>query len=835
MLFPNNNKSVVKKLTNRTLKYNKIRNIMVIIAIALTTTLFTTLFTVSMGIVNTMQMQTMRQSGGSAQGSLKYLKEEEFNKLKNHPSIKQIEYSIMVGMAENSELFKHHTEVRFATDGEARMNFSYPTKGNMPKKEDELATDTLILDLLGIPKEIGKSLTIEYSINGEKFAKKFILSGYWEHDEVSPASMVYVSKDFTDNIFKDFKPDIKDKNMGTGLIFADIMFKNSFDLYNKMQKIITESGYSIEEKASNYIDYGVNWAYMSTNFKLDASSILAIAAIGGLIILTGYLIIYNIFQISVFKDIRFYGLLKTIGTTSKQIRKIINKQAIVLSTIGIPIGLIAGFILGVILLPIIFKVTTAEKTSLSFNPLIFIGAAFFSYITVVISSRKPGKIAANVSPIEAVRYTGEVSNNNKAIKNSNRGGKIYRMALSNLTRNKKKTIIVIISMSLSLILLNSVFTVSNGFDMDKYLSNFLSTDFVIGHANYFNDKRFNSAADEVSQKMIDKVKEQEGFQEGGKIFYNLEEIRTVRNNQENVLQLYGMEEFPLSQLNIVEGTLDLEKLKTDNYIIEGVRDEDNGDIIWDSSKYHIGDKVTLRLGDGSEKNYEVMAKAVVKNTFHVRYYLSNYATNADALTTSADTMYLPAEAFGKIVKKPVAMSYIFNADKEHTQNIDKFLKEYTNKLEQTMNYESKNLFVGQFKDLQNIFLTVGGALTFVIGIIGLLNFINSILTSILARRREFAMLQSIGMTDKQLSRLLMYEGFFYALWTTIIILILGSIFSLTVIRGVVGGLWFYSYRFVILPLLIAAPLLILISVVIPFVIYKYSNKQSIVERLRESE
>jgi putative ABC transport system permease protein len=475
-------------------------------------------------------------------------------------------------------------------------------------------------------------------------------------------------------------------------------------------------------------------------------------------------------------------------------------------------------------LPIVFKVTTAEKASISFSPLIFIGAAIFSYITVFISSRKPGKIAANVSPIEAVRYTGEVSSNKKAIKNSNRGGKIYRMAISNLTRNKKKTVIVIISMSLSLILLNSVFTIANGFDMDKFTSKFISTDFVIGHANYFNNNHFRSEDDEVSQKMINKVKEQEGFIDGGKIFYNTEPLTTLQNGVKKTLQLFGVEDFPLSKLTIVEGTLDLEKFKAGDYIIEGVKEEDNGDIRWESSKYSIGDKVTLKLEDGSEKNYEVMAKAVIKKTFHVRSYIGG-----------ADTMYLPAEAFTKIVKEPVAMNYVFNADKQQTQDIEKFLKEYTTKVEQTMNYESKKIFTDQFKELKNMFLTVGGALTFIIGIIGLLNFVNSILTSILARRREFAMLQSIGMTDKQLCRLLMYEGFFYALWTTGIMLALGAIFSLTVIRGVVGQLWFYSYKFVILPLLIAAPILILISIIIPFVIYKYSHKQSIVERLRESE
>ncbi|WP_052306559.1 ABC transporter permease [Clostridium botulinum] len=829
MIFKNNNKAIIKKLTNRTLKYNKIRNIMAVIAIVLTTTLFTALFTISTGIVNTVQEQTMRQSGGSAHGTLKYLKNDEFNKLRSNPNIKQIEYSKMVGMAENRELLKHHTEIRFATDEDAKMNFSYPTKGTMPRKINELATDTMVLDLLGISKEIGKSITINYSINNKKFSRKFVLVGYWEHDKVSPASMIYVSKKFTDDIFKNFNTDIKNKNIGTGLIFADIMFKNSFNLERKMQKVITESGYSVEKNDNNYIAYGVNWAYMSTNFKLDLVSILSITAIIVLIIFTGYLIIYNIFQISIFKDIRFYGLLKTIGTTSKQIKKIIRKQAFLLSTIGIPIGLIIGFILGAIFLPMIFRANNNEKAYVSFSPMIFIGATLFSYVTVFISSIKPAKIAGNVSPIEAVRYTGAISNNERTIKNSSRGGKIYRMALSNITRNKKKTCIVIISMSLSLILLNSVFTLSKGFDMDKYISKFLSTDFVIGHANYFNKNHFKSKVDEVSPKMIEKVEYKKGFTQGGKIYYNLQNISIIQNSVENLLQLYGMEDFPLSQLNIVEGKLDLKKFKSDNYIIEGVRSNDNGDIQWEKSKYNIGDKVTLKFQDGTRKSYKVMAKAELKNTFDVRYSVCT------SNNVSADTMYLPSNEFNKIVKDPVIMSYIFNVDKNYIKNIEGFLKEYSSKVEPLMNYESKNLFVSQFKDMQNMVLTIGGALSFIIGTIGILNFINSILTSIISRRREFAMLQSVGMTDRQLYKLVMYEGFFYAFFTIVIGLVMGSIFSCVVIKKVMERLWFCSYKFVILPLLIASPLLIVISLVIPFIIYRYSNNQTIVERLQELE
>ena len=230
------------------------------------------------------------------------------------------------------------------------------------------------------------------------------------------------------------------------------------------------------------------------------------------------------------------------------------------------------------------------------------------------------------------------------------------------------------------------------------------------------------------------------------------------------------------------------------------------------------------MDDGVQKEYEVLAKAEITNGFSVRYY------NKDAFA-----MYLPASEFVGLVKKPVTMSYILNVEEQHTEAVESFLEHYTKNTEPTMDFESKKGYVDEFKKLQTMFILVGGILSLIIGMIGMLNFINSILTGIIARRREFAMLQSIGMTGRQLCKLLMLEGLFYALGTILITFLVGTVFSYVVIQAVASNLWFFSYRFIILPLLIASPLLILTSVVIPFVAYKGTNRQTIVERLRETE
>lgn len=826
--FKNNNGVVINRLTIKIMKANKLRNIFAVVAIVLTTLLFTSLFTIGIGIKESLEKEIMRQSGGSAHGTFKYLNEEELNKIKVHPLIKDFGYSIMVSNGENKEFLKHHTEVRYATDKEAEMYFCYPTTGKMPQKENEVVTSTKVLDLLGIPHEIGKIIKLDYSVQGQKRSKELVLSGFYESDKASQFSMIWVSKPFIDKELAGIE--LKNKNFtsqDSGYINLDVMFRNSIYIEENLDKVLKDSGYSSEEGAQNYIPTGVNWAYMSTDS--NSEMILPILAISLLIILTGYLIIYNIFQISVIKDIRDYGLLKTIGTTPRQIKKIIRNQAFLLSFIGIPIGLVLGFVIGNLLMPSIMNTSNLKKAYISFNPIIFIGAALFSLITVYISCKKPGKIAASVSPVEAVKYTEILMKTGKKIRKSIDGTKVYKMALYNIQRNRKKTIIVILSMSLSLILLNSVYTFINSFSMDKVVSKSFVSDFLVGHANYFNvAKQFYTNTDVVSESLINNIRDLNYYKDGGRIYYSIDEDSISNNNETRNIQLYGADDFPISQMEVLEGNIDKEKLKSGNYIFEAIQPDDNGKFHMEKAKYDVGQKVSLNFGDGNAKQYEVMAKVGVKHSMTVRYSCSE----DDEFYPQ---MILPSNEFCKMVKEPLTMTYMYNVDKESLGEAEEFIKNYTDNVEPEMSYESKKIYIDGFNGLKNMFMLVGGALSIVVGVIGVVNFINSILTSIISRQREFAMLQSIGMTTKQLKNMLSFEGVFYAGATILVSFILGSIISLEVVSAIAKQIWFCKYNFVIFPLVISAPILLLFGVIIPLIAYKSSNKKSVVERLRESE
>ena len=183
------------------------------------------------------------------------------------------------------------------------------------------------------------------------------------------------------------------------------------------------------------------------------------------------------FQISVTNDIRFYGLLKTIGTTPRQLRRIIRQQALTLSLAGIPLGLVLGWLIGGQLTPAIVSQLNGVVPMTSVSPVIFIGAALFSLVTVLLSCRKPGRIAGKVSPIEAVRYT-EGSGIKRKTKKGRRGVSLLSMAWANLGRSRGKTAVTVTSLSLAVVLLTVTVNFTNGFDMDKYVSHFASSDFI---------------------------------------------------------------------------------------------------------------------------------------------------------------------------------------------------------------------------------------------------------------------------------------------------------------------------------------------------------------------
>ena len=215
---------------------------------------------------------------------------------------------------------------------------------------------------------------------------------------------------------------------------------------------------------------------------ISSESILFAVVFVLMFVLCGYLLIYNIFDISVMQDVRQYGLLRMIGTSTRQIKSIVNRQAVWLTLIGLPIGLIAGFFAGRALLPVVMRIFSYEYSTASLqasaSPMLFVIAALFTILTVFISTRKPAKKASKVSPMEAIRYTEQDDYKKKTVTRIS-GAKLSHMAFSNLGRNRRRCVFIVVSMLLCIVLFNSIIIVTQSMDEEKWITRTTKTDFTV--------------------------------------------------------------------------------------------------------------------------------------------------------------------------------------------------------------------------------------------------------------------------------------------------------------------------------------------------------------------
>lgn len=881
------NQRVIAKLSKRSLKASRVRNSIAVCAIALTAMLFTALFTIAGTMVYSFQQATFRQVGGDAHGTFKYLTRQQKEILEKDPLIKKSGARRILGMAGGEAFRKMHAELSYMDPVCVEAYFCTPAHGRTPKEgTKEIACDTRFLECLGIQPEIGAEVTVTYAAqNGSQpdpgampeKTDTFTLCGWWEFDPAGQASMAILPESYVEAVQAEY-----------GIAQSwdlNVYLESSMRIGEDLEQILQHNGYQTDDRnAAHYIAVGVNWAYLGAQASAHADPQMIVMVLGMslLIVCTGYLIIYNIFLISVSGDIRFYGLLKTIGTTGRQIRRMIRRQALLLSAFGIPVGLFAGWLSGREVASLIMAPMSAKKAYYITEPWFFLAAGIFTVITVLLSCAKPGRIAAKVSPVEAVRYT-DTTLMKKKRKKGTSGAKPFRMAWSNLARNRKKTVLVVISMMLAVVLLQMTYVITNGFDMDKYLQHFVVSDFILGNADYFNSNRNLAGKQPVLPKEdIRNVQESGNITAGGCIYGHLggisqfaaqevyrayyngvsdedleamlaAEERDAKGNVPVPAKLYGMEAYPLSQLKVLDGDLAAVCDPEKNAVAAVYMDDDYGNPIESSNWAKVGDKVTMRYVykweyidektgasipesevmdyteavtakevDYQDITYEVAACVAIKGSMSYRYY-------------GAQEFVLHADVFQKDSKTSDVMIYLFDTTKESNAKMQQYLEHYTQEINPDLDYESKQSYAGNFENYRNVYLLTGSALSLIVGLIGILNYLNAVLTSIYARCREFAMLQAVGMTGRQLKTMLIYEGLLYGALAVIAAFVLGIVLGPFEER-VFGSLaWFFTYRYSPLPVLAVLPVFGLFGVVLPLASYRHVEKKTVVERLRESE
>lgn len=838
-------------LSQRLFHKNKGRNLVAILAILMTTMMFTTLFTLAQSMSENLVEMTFRQTGYDAQASFKSIQDEQVEKLAAHPQVKEVGESIVLGLAENEKLAGKQVEIRWANNSYASHSFSKPTTGRLPQDANEAALDTVTLKRLGITPKIGEKVTLKWRKNlsdpkAETISKTFTLCGFWEGNESVYANMAWVSKSYVEEMAAGTET-TQGQLLGTHM--AQVTLHSARNIEKTMEQILSDTGLT-------ELEYHVNLAYSPEMGATALQETLPMYLGMILVFVAGYLIIYNIFQISVTADVQLYGKLKTLGMTTKQIKKLIYGQSNRLCLIGIPAGLVLGWGLGLVLVPAFTGILGGES-GVSVNPVIFLGSAVFAWLTVLISCLRPARLAGKVSPIEALRMS-DADGKSKKTKRKKESASLYSMAWANLGRNKKRTITVVCSLTLGLVLLSCFYAKNVAFDMEKYLADLTIADFELSDAtseDYIGG--YNPKGDTLNAALVKAMEAFEGVEAIGHQYsaqfnWKMDE-QTVKNLQgfytEEMLSDWstydptGVKEFHKAvdtrEMSAVAFGLDgiaLQAVTQDACIMEGAFDEK----AYASGKYVLAVGPAIEQGEeypclptpsvGSNVElageiYEVMA------VVHPLMPVDDGASETGAPNSMEMHFILPADTFQTQWPENTLRRLFVNVEDTHMEEMQEWLDDYSDHEDSSLPVSSRKVMAEQYEKETRSSAVMGNAISIIIALVGVLNFVNSMVTAIVSRRREFAMIQSVGMTKKQICQMLIYEGLSYAGITLALSYLISALAVGVGIRAMVAG-GFTTFHFTLLPLVICTPILLVFAVLIPYLCFKNLEKQSIVERLR---
>lgn len=871
ILFGNNNTEVIKRLSKRYFKKNRIRNLAAILAIMLTAFLFTSITSLVFSMSSSIQLSMQMQKGSKADGDIRYLTEEQYQELQNSDFIKEAGCRRFVGFASNAS--GHMVEINYADPVQQELTFCTPTHGKAPKKANEIATTDRALEALGVKAKVGETVPVEFTLRGKTYQYEMVVSGWWEAANDTGSLMIISEQFLKDNPDLFINTYAKDREIA-GTYMADVVLKDNRHIQKQLQEFALSVGGEPEQmNADNYIACSQNQV---GNAMLQPGMMMSAIVFVLLFVVSGYLLIYNIFDISVMQDVRQYGLLRTIGTSTRQIKKIVNRQAIWLTLIGLPLGLIFGFLVSKMLLPVVMKFFQANSLNamkVSVSPLIFLIAAVFTIFTVIISTRKPAKKAAKISPLEAIRYTGQENKKTKKTKRTH-GAKLSYMAFSNLGRNKRRSVFIVLSMLLCIVLFNSIIVITQSMDEEKWISRSTKTDFTVYNSVAVNGvSPFQYRENGLPASVVDLINQQQGVEKERILYRNtrddsdvtvdykfddlvcvheeMEEdsisksyedgsfLRVVPGTEDGYFgNVFGVSEAFWEDITIYEGENNLdalkEKMESGDYVIVGtIIDRLTGEAEEETQlqqQLQVGDSITFSKDGKEEKTCTILAKAMVVATEYETYAGANGATYIGG---DAPFLYMSDTKFKELYEEPTIFSYSFNAGQGQKENLEGFLADFTGE-NTSVAYTSTKLLQEQLASNRNIVLLVGGMIGVILAFAGLINFTNMMVTNIITRRHEFAAMQSIGMTNRQLRRLIMDEGLYYAAGADVIGGLLAAILGTTVLKNVLNSpsMWYFTLRFTLVPALFIAVIYLILAAVIPVVVLHFFNKGSVVERLR---
>ncbi|WP_373165753.1 ABC transporter permease [Agathobaculum sp. Marseille-P7918] len=829
--FENDTSAVIQKLTRRSLKANKRRNFFLVMAIMLTTLLIGSVFSVGMSLVESVKMEQIHLAGTMAHAAVGHPTASQIEQLHNLDYVKAVGTGNSVGYVENTaemgniSLTLHYFD---ETEWEELRAPAYvDVEGNYPEKENEIMVSRAVLERMGIANpSIGMEIPLAYYTDSDKtgalMEETFCLSGWFTSyafvQSTDTADVIFVSQELSQKYGKTVEAD------GS----VSVRFVDETHISEYCDALVSDLGLSENQPIATVQLY-------DTSAGQETATLLSLCAVAVFLIFTGYLLIYNILYISISRDVRFYGLLKTLGATPKQIKRVIRGQILRLCLIGIPVGIVLSLILSLGIVPFFISAldaVSADGAVVSFSPLIYVGAIIFPLFTAMLGASKPAKKAASISPIEAQKYTG-VTGSIKGIR-SVAHGKPVRMAWRNIFRDKKRTGIVLLSLFLGVTTFLTVTTLVFSTDISKYIDSTFESDFVLKNSAWPAQSLDNSLAEqlmsipgtenlhtttweEMSLEYSDDFREYIANHPMREQITGLSE-QAIADNFKGFL--LGVDGETLTEYRDALGNpIDVEAFERGEIALIAT---DNPELFSNIEDLTVMPSYRGESGTSGNQKYELSLGGFVP---------FNHKGIGASL---APTLVVSNEVMQEWFEEPVAIQLELNVSSGYEQNALIALKQIIED-NPAISLTSRIEAMAELGRAKMAILILGGSISLVIALIGILNFVNIMSVSVVARKRELATLESIGMSRKQIRKMLISEGLCYAGITLILVLSIGNLIAYGIFKLFQQQVSFAVFTYPLIPAAIIALVILTVCLITPERMYCVLNKETIVNRLREAE
>ena len=788
--FENDTNAITKKLAKKSLQSEKRRNLMVVIAVALAA--FLICFT---GIVSTSLTQMQRnQVVDTYEAVWLGVEENDIETLKGLPEFERVGGYYMLG-EELSEQGYHasyvYCDAQMMEIAKAQMNL---LEGRVPEKANEVVVSEYFLSTYGNNAKIGDTVTLDT----ESFHGDYVVTGIMDsvnEKEANTCAIILSKAALTE--WKGFDP---------AGYRAYVHFKNSDQLG---EELITSYCREIAEEYQlpNPSMNNKYFAYASKSFDF-----LPIFGVIVIVLIDGYIVIQSIFRISINDKIRSYGQLRTIGATPKQIKRIVKREGRKLGSIGILIGTVLGVCCGFLLFSKGFNaVSYAVMVSLTL---------ISGWIMVSISIRKPVKIAAGISPIEAVRFTPV----QKDIRSRKKNIKLnpVSMGIANFKRDRKKTISIVASLSIGGILLmvvSSIVLVRSPEQIARL---------------YFPDSDYKIYLQDLSEEMLvkgnplnEELKQEVLSVDGVTDIIVARQslhtsIKTDANQNSGICDTLTDQNYAMVEAALTEGTM-----PTDSHSIV-IHDQ----IVAYFEDMGVGSTVEFSSIDGKQSIPVTISGVFSTSKMPVIFGHGRAHTDGSVFFAPKDLFY---ELYPEITTFDYSWSIVSNPKKAETvkAELKNIVAEHSN-----LALDEIDTAIAAEKSQNSAAFGSMQVLSWLVFLFGVINLINTTLSNQMSRKQENSVLRSIGLTQKQLCKMNICEGLCYAFFATLAILIVGFPISIVASREIsiatFGGN-VVPYKFPVLEMGLFILVLFGMELILSVWTIRRQKKQSLIEQMRAME